>query len=145
MNLREGVRSAPVRPYRGMAYCHIGETYADRPLSGLGSYRRGGRFNPAGAFSLLYLCTTYRCVTEEFWRRIRIADADPLDLLPRVAYEYQVSLEAVLDLTDRATLRHLRMDVGTDFERSSPDQGSGRMRQCLRSVPGNTVPLRHWC
>lgn len=112
MNLREGIRSAPVRPYRGIAYRHIGEAYADRPLSGTGSYQRGGRFNPAGSFPVLYLCTTYRCATEEFRRRIEIVGADPGDLLPRVVYEYEVNLGAVLDLTDDATLRHLRLSVG---------------------------------
>lgn len=112
MSLWEGIRTAPAQRYRGLAYRHVGEAYSDRPLSGLGSYRRGGRFNPPESFPVLYLCTTYACVTEEFWRRIKVAGTDPGDLLPRVVYEYEVNLEAVLDLTDDSTLRHLRVGVG---------------------------------
>lgn len=42
------------RPYAGPAYRFIGSRFLSSPLSSAGSKLRGGRFNPPGAFEVLY-------------------------------------------------------------------------------------------
>jgi RES domain-containing protein len=44
----------PSFPFRGNAYRIIADQYRSDPLSGIGSYRKGGRYNAPGRFEALY-------------------------------------------------------------------------------------------
>ena len=106
----EQVATAPRIAYVGEAFRHMAAEW-DNPLSGEGARIHGGRFNGPDSFPVLYLCGTRPCAVAEL--RLR---GEPLvigveGLLPRVLYQYEVSLDQVLDLTSAETLDHL--GVGT--------------------------------
>ncbi|MCB0975595.1 MAG: RES family NAD+ phosphorylase [Actinobacteria bacterium] len=74
------------------------------PRSGEGARRFGGRFNPPRSFPVLYLCTTRACVAAELTRQATRQNVDVSGLLPRELWQFDVDLEAVLDLTNPAVM-----------------------------------------
>ncbi len=102
---RARVGSAAHVPIETRAYRQQAQGYD--PLSGEGAQKRGGRFNPPESFPTLYLCSTRACAVAELRHQGERLPIGVAGLLPRILYRYQVSLDAVLDLTDQATLRHL--------------------------------------
>lgn len=87
-------------------------------MSGAGARIYGGRWNPPG-ISTLYLGLSRGVVLAEFARMARKEGRDIGDFLPRNFYEFDVELEAVLDLRDaasRATIGLQEADVfGEDY------------------------------
>jgi RES domain-containing protein len=77
------------------------------PGSGEGARRRGGRFNPAHSFPVLYLCTTRPCVVAEFTRQVERQGLSIEGFLPREVDRVTASLTKVLDLTDTTVLEAL--------------------------------------
>ena len=77
------------------------------PRSGEGARRFGGRFNPPQSFPVIYLCTTQDCCAAELRAAAARQGLDANVLLPRELWAFELELEAVLDLTDDATLRAL--------------------------------------
>lgn len=81
------------------------------PRSGNGARRFGGRFNPPRSFPVIYLCATRPCVLAELTRQAVRQGLVVDDLLPRELWRVTAELSATLDLTDRATLDMLEIDV----------------------------------
>lgn len=77
------------------------------PRSGEGARIHGGRFNPPNSFPTLYLCETRDCAIAELTRQGTRNIVGVEGLLPRSVYQYELRLDRLLDLTQRATLEHL--------------------------------------
>ena len=90
------------------------------PISGEGARIHGGRFNPPHSFAVVYLCTTRSCAVAEFRRAGQRRTIGITGLLPRALYRYGVSLESVLDLSERRSRDHLEVTLqqvlGTDLD-----------------------------
>jgi RES domain-containing protein len=95
-------RLTPV-PYTGLAYRHMAPRYSDRPLSGEGARQVGGRWNPRGV-AALYLAEGQATVTAELRRLAERQQRSLADFLPRTLIEYELELQAVLNLRDTTTL-----------------------------------------
>lgn len=88
--------------FRGPAYRQQAPRFD--PSSAEGARINGGRFNPPDSFPVLYLCLTRACAVAELERLGQRNIIGLEGFLPRVLYEYDVSLERVLDLTNPAVL-----------------------------------------
>lgn len=82
------------------------------PRSGEGARRLGGRFNPPRSFPVIYLCLTRPCVVAELTTQATRQAVQVSDLLPRELWSVATALDRVLDLTDRAVLDTLGVEVG---------------------------------
>ena len=85
--------------------------YASTALSAVGSYRFGGRYNPAGAFEVLYLADNPVTALEEVEALLRTND----DLKgvkgpPRIVLSVECVLQRVVQLNERA-LRDLDLSL----------------------------------
>lgn len=60
----------------------------------------GGRWNPPASFAVLYLALEPQTVIAEFRRLATRQGLHPTAFLPRMLYEYEVRLRAVLDVRD---------------------------------------------
>lgn len=82
------------------AFRHVAHDH--HPLSGAGARLHGGRWNPPGSFSTLYLGLDRHTTVNEFFRLVARQGRMPEDFLPRRMYTYEVVLNSVLDLRDPA-------------------------------------------
>lgn len=87
-------------PWTGVAYRLIPAQFAGTALSSIGSFRRGGRYNPREAFEALYLADTPLTALQEI-NLVRVTDAAILSAKssPRLLLSVEVALAAVLDVT----------------------------------------------
>ncbi|MFH1798230.1 MAG: RES family NAD+ phosphorylase [Candidatus Omnitrophota bacterium] len=76
----------------------------DEILSTQGSFAYGGRYNPDGEFGALYLGET-----EELCKRERQKKSKNSLLVSQIMGKIKVSCEKILDLTDRETLKKLKI------------------------------------
>jgi RES domain-containing protein len=72
--------------------------------AGAGARTVGGRWNPPGSFATLYLAGSVEVAAAELHRLASRGGRAVDDFLPRHLLEYEVGLEAILDLTNPATL-----------------------------------------
>ncbi len=99
--------------HSGTAFRTVNLRYLDTPLSGLGSIRAGGRYNPKGAFEVLYLAenATTTLLEVEFAAssggRFR---AEPKD--PYVVFSVHFQLRQLVDLHDPVSLASLGLEPG---------------------------------
>ena len=105
--------------------------YASTALSAVGSYRFGGRYNPAGAFEVLYLADHPVTALEEVEALLRTDD----DLKgvkgpPRIVLSVECALQRVVQLNESA-LRDLDLSV---------EDIIGPWRESLRR---NQTPVTH--
>lgn len=82
------------------------------PLDMLPNASRGGRFNPAFSFPMLYTSISVRGAKAEFIKSTRAYKVAPESLLPRMFHQLEISLQKVVDLTDKRNRRFL----GCSFE-----------------------------
>ena len=101
------------RPFRGVAYRVIGSRFLSSPLASAGSRLRGGRFNPAGEFEVLYVALS---VDTAFAERdgllltaagIKAARAVRTGVLLKLGCQ----LTSVLDLTDQRVRERLAVSL----------------------------------
>jgi RES domain-containing protein len=104
------IAAAPLSPFAGRGWRQLSPRYD--PLSGEGARIQGGRFNPPGSFPVLYICQTRPCAVAEL-ERLGIRQAIDVDgLLPRALYRYEISLDAILNLTNNEV--RARIGIGID-------------------------------
>lgn len=96
LSLVERVEALGSGPFHGRAWRHVRPEYP--PLSGEGARAVGGRWNPPGSFSTLYLGLDVGVVTAEFYRHLARQGLRAEDALPRVMYQYEVRLSRIVDL-----------------------------------------------
>jgi RES domain-containing protein len=87
-------------PWTGVAYRLIPAQFAGTALSSIGSFKRGGRYNPREAFEALYLADTPLTALQEI-NLIKVTDAAILSAKssPRLLLSVEVALSAALDVT----------------------------------------------
>ena len=96
--------------YTGTAFRAVNLRYLDTPLSAVGSIKTGGRYNPKGAFEVLYLAenATTTLVEVEFAASSGGRfEAQPKD--PYVVFSVQFKLQQVLDLHSPENLERLEL------------------------------------
>lgn len=88
---------------------------------GAGARTVGGRWNPPDSFATLYLGFSVEVAAAELERLAERAGREVADFMPRHLLEYEIELEAVLDLTDETALDALELSRA---DLSSPTAGS---------------------
>jgi RES domain-containing protein len=98
--LKQALSEVTLTPWTGVAYRLIPAQFAGTALSSIGSYRRGGRYNPKEGFEALYLADTPLTALQEI-NLMRITDGAILSAksAPRLLLSVEVVLSAVLDVT----------------------------------------------
>ena len=81
------------------------------PRSGAGARRRGGRFNPPNSFGVLYLAMSCETAGAELQRASAAMGLPLAAVLPRELFQYDVDLQAIVDLRDPATREQLEVTV----------------------------------
>jgi RES domain-containing protein len=94
--LAERVDGLGASEFDGPAYRHV--SAGTKPRSGTGARIHGGRWNPPDSFATLYLGLSRGTVIAE-WRRAASREGLALeDFLPRVLFEFHVTVSGVVDL-----------------------------------------------
>ncbi|MHB1421753.1 MAG: RES family NAD+ phosphorylase [Gemmataceae bacterium] len=114
-----------------------GVDYANQDdlLSGDGSLKHGGRYNPKGAFRVIYGSLELDTATAELLaHHRRQGRPDPeADVFPFVAVSLEAEVERLLDLTNatvRRTLKVRKKDLVGDWQ-SMQDLGQEALTQAL--------------
>lgn len=63
-----------------------------------GSFMYGGRFNPSGAFQMLYTSLSIKGVQAEFLKFAQARSVNPFDLLPRELHQLYAELDPDWDV-----------------------------------------------
>lgn len=96
------IENAPVEPFTGFVYRVIAERWRDSPLSAMGSFRAGGRYNAPNSFPILYCADSQMTAMLEVEALFTTADGllrgAPRD--PDLVLSIHCELARVLDLTD---------------------------------------------
>lgn len=98
--LARALQDLTLTPWTGVTYRLIPAQYAGTALSSIGSFTRGGRYNPKEAFEALYLADTPLTALQEI-NLVRMTDAAILSAKssPRLLLSVEVALSTVLDVT----------------------------------------------
>lgn len=133
---RSVVSRVEPRSFEGVVYRVIGSRFSTSPLASAGSKVRGGRFNPAGEFEVLYTALSADTAFAEREGFLLTAAGIKATRAIRTGVLLKIScaLGAVLDLTDAGIRQQL--DVGLadilgpwlPWNVADPDESSGRSR-----------------
>ena len=130
--LREALTTLPLVPFTGTFYRLIHAKYAETALSSVGSLTNGGRYNPPGAFEVLYLADSPITGLQEVNALFRIdAQLIPVRGAPRIVLSVDCRLSGVLDLRDAGTQRALStnpQELTGLWVASSPDDPAPTQR-----------------
>ncbi len=132
------LRAAPelLRPWRGAAYRVTTLDYP-RPqsiLQGQGSYLYGGRWNAMGSFRAVYGSTEDTVAVVESRATADYAQVPWPFPTPRLLVAIELALQAVVDLTDPATLAALDLTVEelrTEDWRKIQEEGKESLTQAV--------------
>jgi len=116
------VHALPATAFAGRAFRHQPARYD--PLSGRGARSLGGRWNPPGNFSVLYLGLDEATVSREFRRHAARQGRALSDFLPRTLYGYDVEAANLVDLRDSGAASAVGLE-GAAF-------GADDLRPCQR-------------
>lgn len=98
-------------PLEQTFYRVIHAKYATTALSAVGSYRFGGRYNPAGTFEVLYLADNPVTALEEVEALLRTdGDLSGIKGPPRIVLSVECTLQHVIRL-DEAVLQALNLTL----------------------------------
>jgi RES domain-containing protein len=105
---------APLTPYTEPSYRVIADRWRDNPLSAIGAFERGGRYNAPRTFPMLYTADTQMTALLEAEALFTTADGQlrgaPRD--PDLILTLECALLRVLDLTGP----DLYADLGTSYD-----------------------------
>jgi RES domain-containing protein len=129
-------RIAHAVPWSGIAYRATTIEYANRGdiISGAGSRRHGGRWNPRGGFAAVYASLNARTALEESIGGYEEFGIPAARAMPLVLVALDIDLERVIDLTARAFWESaglLRAQVLRESWEDVQDQGAEAVSQCL--------------
>jgi len=113
-DIAAALAKATAGAFRGTVYRSAEPLYARRAkiLTGRGSAKHGGRWNPFGV-ATVYGSTTPETAMAESVAHLRRYGFDPADAFPRVFVAVELKLSAVIDLTNAATRRKLGISLTT--------------------------------
>jgi RES domain-containing protein len=98
---------------RGSFYRSIPLRFQATPLSAIGSIDTGGRYNPLGAFEVLYIGENPDTVTREV--RMMVPDSSgrivSVQKAPRIQMTINWGFQRIADLTDSAIRKRLRVTL----------------------------------
>lgn len=98
-HLAAAIDGLPTREFSGKAFRHQAvEWQYSQP--GAGARTIGGRWNPPDSFATLYLALSVPTASAELRRLAERAGRELVDFMPRHLLEFDIKLEALLDLTD---------------------------------------------
>ena len=117
----------PANPYVGKVFRIMTPLHANKvdALSGQGSRRASGRFHVKGAFLIAYTGCTLPQAEWEYSNTSRNSGITREDSLPLTTLSAEVNFNKVLDLTDRAVRRRLKVtkqDLSQSIWGTSPDE-----------------------
>jgi RES domain-containing protein len=109
--LAAALRRIPARRWSGVAYRSTSPAYAGASdlLSGEGVRRHGGRWTPPGSFRAVYASLAPETAVAEALANFRHYGIPEADAMPRVLLAVELDLQAVVDLTQGAARRILRV------------------------------------
>lgn len=135
--LVEGIQRCQPVAFAAKLIRVVGIEYANREdlVAGHGSLRYGGRYNPKGGFRAIYGSLELDTATAELLaHHRRQGRPDPeADVFPLVAVSLEADVERLLDLTDAATRRALkvsRSDLVGDWQEAQ-DLGREALTQAI--------------
>jgi RES domain-containing protein len=97
--------------WSGVCYRSASIKYANSNdlITGIGSLKSGGRWNPLGSFPTVYLSRELDTAFKESFAHLSYYGYKPHQALPRTFAAVQVSFQRILDLTDPAVLKRLKV------------------------------------
>ena len=108
--LEEAFSDLTPHPLEQTFFRVIHAKYAATALSAVGSYRFGGRYNPAGSFEVLYLADSPVTALEEVEALLRSGAAlQGVKGPPRILLSVECRLQAVVNLKDSLTSLDLHL------------------------------------
>jgi RES domain-containing protein len=122
--------------WSGVGYRSCSPKYANATdiLTGVGSQKAGGRYNPLGSFPAVYLSIEPETAFAESFAHIRYYGFELQVALPRTFVAVQLKLQRLLDLTNNVMLKRLklsrRMLLLHDW-RKAQDSGQEAVTQTL--------------
>lgn len=134
--IRRLVTCGAALPLRMVAYRYARKRHATarQLMSGVGSWRGGGRWNAPGAFHAVYLSSHHELAHREYFERYRVTSLGAFEGMPFEGHAIDLNLGAVLDLRDEAVLETLdvssRALVDDDWK-ASADQGGLSLCQAI--------------
>jgi RES domain-containing protein len=129
-------RIARAAPWSGIAYRATTIEYANRGdiISGAGSRRHGGRWNPRGGFAAVYASLNARTALEESIAGYEEYGIPAARAMPLVLVALDLDLERTIDLTPRAFWESaglVRAKVLRESWEDAQDQSLEAVSQCL--------------
>ncbi len=111
--LERALRDLAPMLWTGVTYRLIPAQFAGTALSSIGSFKRGGRYNPKEVLEALYLADTPLTALQEI-NLVKVTDAAILSAKssPRLLLSVEVALSAVLDMTTAQT----QSTLGTNLQ-----------------------------
>lgn len=128
-NLVDAVDRLEPIAYTGEVFRHVAS--GRHPLSGAGARSVGGRWNPPQSFATLYLAESNATVEAEFRRMAERQDLALEQFLPRRIYRIDVELQAVVDITQPASLAPALAKLDLSSEDLGATQAVGEAAQYL--------------
>lgn len=128
-NLVDAVDRLEPIAYTGEVFRHVAS--GRHPLSGAGARSVGGRWNPPQSFATLYLAESNATVEAEFRRMAERQDLALEQFLPRRIYRIDVELQAVVDMTQPASLAPALAKLDLSSEDLGATQAVGEAAQYL--------------
>jgi RES domain-containing protein len=124
-----------VGPRSGEVFRATSVEYANRDdlLTGQGAKRTGGRWNPPGSFATVYLSLTPETALAEYLAHHRYFGFKDSDAMPYVTVGIEATLGRVLDLTDGAVRRALRV---SDARMTDPGWRKAKSLESLTQALG---------
>ena len=134
--LKSALAVAPLTPFSGHTYRIIEELWRHDPLSAIGAFENGGRYNPPRVFPVLYTAGSRITALRETQALFDTADGKLADAPrnPELLLTLEVTLHAVLDLT--------QPDLCTQLGTSREELVSATPSRFILNARGKTTPTQ---
>ena len=110
--LRAALETFERRPLTGTAFRMVRLEYVGSPLSAIGAFKRGGRYNPRGVFEAMYLADTPFTALREVRAVVETASGlVGVRTGPSLLLSIDYVLQSVLDLTEPASHKMLETSL----------------------------------
>lgn len=134
--LQAALAAAPLVSYSGYSYRIIEERWRHDPLSTIGAFENGGRYNPPRTFPVLYTAGSRITALRETQALFDTADGRLADVPrnPELLLTLEIALHAVLDVT--------HPDLCAQLGTSRDELISATPSRFILNARGNTTPTQ---